>query len=369
MENLNPLEIYNRYQHNEIDSLSLINSLMVVIEESDDQNLRVKSIEFLEKVAPNNLVLFKLIENCAVSDISPLVRIAAIKTLISTFPSECANPIMWSIQNENSILVIKTLKDILTNCYKAQFYALKDRIDRNLSTIYGVVTEEAIFLLELHAMLWDKNPILMRTDVNSYTIESDFSYVSYTIKNDRIVTLNLNLFDITEIPQSIERLKNLETLEVSGSNFKGIDTLIWTINPLHSGFYALKKIEKLPDVIKKLSSLRTLYLNRLDIDEIPNSIAELSLKNLTITNCNIQIIPDFLWSLESLESLDLSRNKIVRLPENISALKNLKALNLEGNKFEIIPQSLRKMDNLQHLFIELRKVRDIPELVLKIEFS
>ena len=50
------------------------------------------------------------------------------------------------------------------------------------------------------------------------------------------------------------------------------------------------------------------------------------LKQLSLNNCNLQYIPDFVFSISDLEYLDLANNAIETLPATFSILKQLKIL-------------------------------------------
>ena len=47
MSDLNPTEIYRRYQRNELDKALAVNYLKSIIESSNDDDLRVRTVKFL----------------------------------------------------------------------------------------------------------------------------------------------------------------------------------------------------------------------------------------------------------------------------------------------------------------------------------
>lgn len=100
--------------------------------------------------------------------------------------------------------------------------------------------------------------------------------------------INLDCCDLTEIPQPIFDLVDLETLSL-GRN----------------------KLTKISDQICNLSSLKELHLDWNHITKIPNSLERLnSLSILSLTNNKIKQVPDFLKRLDSLEGLYLEDNLI-----------------------------------------------------------
>lgn len=65
-------------------------------------------------------------------------------------------------------------------------------------------------------------------------------------------------------------------------------------------------------------------------------------KNLTIwvfNNYMIHNIPDYVFTVHSIQSLDLGYNKLTYIPDTISNLINLTRLNFSGNRIYTIPES------------------------------
>ena len=49
MRDINPTEIYRRYQHKELDKAAAVGYLKSIIESSNEKDLRVRSVELLGK--------------------------------------------------------------------------------------------------------------------------------------------------------------------------------------------------------------------------------------------------------------------------------------------------------------------------------
>ena len=133
---------------------------------------------------------------------------------------------------------------------------------------------------------------------------------------------------ITEVPLSIGRLKDLQTLELS--NCENLMTLPNCIGNLtHLGILGLRnypKVQKLPD------SLRSL---------------QCCLQLLDMSGCNLMEgeIPSDLWCLSSLTYLDVRGNHICHIPTGIIQLSKLGRLYMNHcpilEEIRELPSSLR----------------------------
>ncbi|MFX1393056.1 MAG: AN1-type zinc finger domain-containing protein [Promethearchaeota archaeon] len=110
---LMPEEIYIGAKNKIINKSDAIEFLNAIIEHHNDIQLRVESIEVINKLAFKDKSVFKILENIIVSDDNVEMRIAAIKTLVKNFPKDCKTIVKWVIDNEKSNFVVKTLKDAL----------------------------------------------------------------------------------------------------------------------------------------------------------------------------------------------------------------------------------------------------------------
>jgi len=89
----------------------------------------------------------------------------------------------------------------------------------------------------------------------------------------------------------------------------------------------------LPDSIGGLSQLRTLNLNRLDLEDLPKTIGNLKqLKRLNLRFNRLREVPESIGDLKNLQILDLSGNRIETLPQRLAELKHLKWLMLRHNQ-------------------------------------
>ncbi|CAL2271642.1 unnamed protein product [Prunus armeniaca] len=132
---------------------------------------------------------------------------------------------------------------------------------------------------------------------------------------------------VRQLPSSIVQLKSLTVLNFRGC--KGSSPKFWNLLSLFQLFLSLFQ--------------RFLIRSRVPTPLLLPSLSGLvSLKKLTLSDCNLLEVPNDLSCLSSLTYLDLSRNQFVSLPNGISLLSRLQFLNLEYcerlQEFPEVPQ-------------------------------
>jgi len=113
---------------------------------------------------------------------------------------------------------------------------------------------------------------------------------------------------------SITGLKNLEKLNILGSEFK---------------------ITELPDIFENFKELRTLSIAGNFVKDLPPSIYKLTkLTNLEFGSCGITALDENIGNLKELEKIHVYDNLLEKLPESIYTLPHLSVLNIEENIFK-----------------------------------
>jgi GTPase SAR1 family protein len=121
--------------------------------------------------------------------------------------------------------------------------------------------------------------------------------------------LNLRYNQLSELPDSINRLQNLSELDLSDNS-----------------------LSELPDSITRLQNLSQLYLSSNQLNELPDSIFRLQNLSLLYLDSNqLRELPDSIFRLQNLSRLDLSYNQLSELPNSITILPKLYYLNLDEN--------------------------------------
>ena len=133
-------KIYISFIKNNINNDTAVEMLLSLIEASDSVEIRIECIEVFGKIANKSLKVFKILENYLLSDESPLVKAAAAKPIINNYPKIGFNSLLWTIEHENSSIILKTLYEAFENSNKKDFDILFNKLDEK----YGIVSETLI---------------------------------------------------------------------------------------------------------------------------------------------------------------------------------------------------------------------------------
>lgn len=143
-----------------------------------------------------------------------------------------------------------------------------------------------------------------------------------------VYSISTNKTQSNTIPESVFEMANLKRLTVIGMDCDGLrvneqgDTTCWAI-------------KQIPKNIDKLMNLEVLELRVNSIQSVPKEIMNLkNLKILDLTdNPGLINIDNVVW-LENLEDLVLFGCDLHKLPPDIGRLKKLKYLGLTGNNID-----------------------------------
>lgn len=101
------------------------------------------------------------------------------------------------------------------------------------------------------------------------------------------------------------------------------------------------------------NQINVLDVSDLDINFIPININMLAeVKKLNISNNNISVLQDELFTLNKLEDLDISDNKVNYINSNIQNLQNLKTLKIYSNASLNISPQIFKLKNLKEIIVD-----------------
>jgi len=259
-EHPTPESIYSKYVDKKIGTKRALKLFESIINESDDEETRVATLEYIGELTADDELAFKIIENCLISDESPVVKFGAAKTLIHSFPERELKPLIWAIDNENSIYFLKNLIDLLETQDYRQFEQIRIRIYKKITTKYNLNSNDSKLILDIEYLDYIK----FQADFSNFLEKFDISDSDRQIlikENTDIgnkglgrvkkakggFIISLILSDLKEIPSSICNLRNLQELEISNC-----------------------RIEKYPEKCPNLSSIKRIKFKNNTIDIVPS---------------------------------------------------------------------------------------------------
>ncbi|MGE3611697.1 MAG: leucine-rich repeat domain-containing protein [Bacteriovoracaceae bacterium] len=171
-----------------------------------------------------------------------------------------------------------------------------------------------------------KEPMIVKALKISIQDQKDFEVIS---NFPLLEELHLEANDI-KFPSKVPWEK-LRTLSIKVSN------------PTHpiTPLFLLPKLENLKIIETPLKQLI-----------LPIGASLPNLKQLTIKNCGLEMLPEEISTFTQLNELSLPQNQLHTLPKSFQFLTHLKRLNLDQNLFTQFPDLLAKLPKLSHLSID-----------------
>ena len=162
--------------------------------------------------------------------------------------------------------------------------------------------------------------------------------------------LDLNGMELTELPESIGQLAQLQSLNLSNNQLTSLPESLGQLTKLQSLLLSQNyKLVKLPEWIGSLEKLEVLVLNHIIGLGTPLSL------------------PESLGKLKLIRSLDLATNNIQKLPEWLLQFKQLRNLTLTHNRLEVLPEWLGQLTQLENLNIGYTSISDLPPPLAQLE--
>ncbi len=147
---------------------------------------------------------------------------------------------------------------------------------------------------------------------------------------------------LTDIPEEVFGVDDLERLDLSGN-----------------------KLMALPEVITKLTNLTTLYLSGNKLTTLPEAITKLiNLTTLDLSYNELTALPEAITKLTNVTTLDLSWNRLMTLPEAIGKLTNLTTLNLRGNQLTALSEAIADLEKLRELKLDKNPLTHPPKEII-----
>lgn len=144
----------------------------------------------------------------------------------------------------------------------------------------------------------------------------NFSYGEYSVPFPTKVleAYNLQFLTLTnstgELPEDISKLQNLTNLTLSNGGLTKLPESLSECQNLNSvslsGCKSLDIIQAL-DVLKKCPNIERIDISQTNLTELPASIADFpKLKSISIGNNNLTVLPDWFYSLTTIDQIYLA---------------------------------------------------------------
>ena len=281
------------------------------------------------------------------------------------------------IPNEHENLTSEELDELL-RCAKHLHWKVLDLSRCGLSDIPDTLEElEDLRVLDIgntfssingDANIFTTLPDSIENLTNLQSLDLSFTPISALPDSVTRLTslqkLSLSSANISTLPESIGNLTNLRWLYLGGTNISALPESIGNLTNLQSLYLSGTNISALPDSIGNLTNLQSLPLYRTSISALPDSIRNLTnLPELDLSGTNINVLPDFIGNLTNLKSLSLSESLISALPDSIGNLTSLQWLSLSESPISALPDSIGNLTNLQSLYLNGTNISALPDSI------
>ena len=181
------------------------------------------------------------------------------------------------------------------------------------------------------------------------------------IRKGRVTKLRLQAQKLRKVPESVRKLTSLEHLILSYNLLEELPEWIGELKYLKIIEVSDNCLKTFPDSIGDLKSLEKLIACSNRIEYVPESFGGLeAIKTIELYENQLNSLPESLGNLFNLEKLDLHKNLIKLIPRSIGDLKNLKVLDLNGNLIQDLPDSIEKLGSLTIFDVASNKLKTLP---------
>lgn len=369
-----------------------------ILNESENEMERKEAITSIGSLALNTNSVYKLLEKSMISDEYPLVRVEAAKVLLSSFNDLNLTPIMWAIENENSVLFFKHLLDFFELNPQKELTHIQSQVINKLTNVYNLEYSDLRFIIDLDYLEAIKFLNQYQEFINKFDVQQAYQrdlLLQNTSLNNKGLSridkkinghiVHLTLHDLDLIPSSINIVPKLEKVKIDHCNFKGVDLNNLRLDSIKQLIFSNNQMDKLPNWVWRVANKKRYIKNFIKNGVMVSQAATLALieilceqslkpiKNfeqptlksghfykldeigrvigIFIANLpsKMGIVPNQICNLRYLEELHLVNQNIGEVPDCLIKLKKLKILNLSNNHITSIPENLEFMRNLEYI--------------------
>ena len=180
----------------------------------------------------------------------------------------------------------------------------------------------------------------------------------------QLQTLHLSGNQLTALPEALGQLPQLQTLHLSGNQLTALLEALGQLPQLQTLDLSGNQLTALPEALGQLPQLQTLHLSGNQLTALPEALGQLpQLQTLDLSGNQLTALPEALGQLPQLQTLDLSGNQLTALPEALGQLLQLQTLDLSRNQLTALPESLGKLKRLVGLLVSQNRLAGLPKSI------
>ncbi|KAL3701235.1 hypothetical protein R1sor_019257 [Riccia sorocarpa] len=180
-------------------------------------------------------------------------------------------------------------------------------------------------------------------------------------------TLRIRCPSLHSLPVKLGNFIKLKEVDISDTGLRSFPKSFTKLSNLQSlSLRNLQKLEMLPEDIGNLQSVDSLDIWNCAIERLPETIGDLcSLRTLRFSGSSLHTLPESLGRLSGLTSLELTNcENLKTLPETIRGLSSLASLDLSGSSLHSLPESLGRLSGLTSLEVAYCwNLKTLPETI------
>lgn len=175
--------------------------------------------------------------------------------------------------------------------------------------------------------------------------------------------------NLSTLPASIGNITALEAIALTGNSIVSFPETIQKL--AHLEFVGLdgNNLQQLPINFLKLPSLKEINLARnptLNVDTVLAQLVRYTMKDISLRECAIKILPATIGNFKELIWLDLEDNQLTELPAEILRLQELIHLLVEHNKLKYLPEEMGRLSNLRYFELGSNQLTALPKSLDKL---
>ena len=179
--------------------------------------------------------------------------------------------------------------------------------------------------------------------------------------------LDLSRLGLTELPDSVGQLQNLQELDARGNELSALPESLGQLQNLQELSVSGNRLTALPESLGQLQNLQSLDARRNKLTALPESLGQLqNLRTLSAWGNQLTALPESLGQLQNLQQLDLSFNRLTALPEFLSQLQNLETLEIQKNQLTALPESLGQLQKLRRFVLDDNPFKTVPPVYFQL---